>query len=113
MSDILIRWMGSALGLLLAAYLVPGIQVSGFGRALIAAAVLGLVNLLIRPLIFLFTLPINLLTFGLFTFVINGFMLWITSQVVKGFEVSGFFAALFGSLILMLFNLAVNKALEG
>ncbi len=109
---VLIRWMGSALGLLLAAYLVPGIHVSGFGRALVAAAVLGFANIFIRPLIVLLTLPLNMLTFGLFTFIINGFMLWMTSGIVQGFEVDGFFPAVLGALILLAFNFAVAKALD-
>lgn len=109
---VLIRWLGSALGLLLAAYLVPGIHVSGFGRALIAAAVLGFVNILVRPLIILLTLPLNLLTFGLFTFIVNGFMLWITSGIVKGFDVDGFLPALLGALVLLAFNFAVSKTLD-
>ena len=94
----------TALGLLLAAYLIPGIEVSGFYIALIAAVILGLLNLIVRPIILLFTLPINILTLGLFTFVINAFMFWFAASFIDGFNVDGFLPALLGSLLVSLFT---------
>lgn len=96
---ILFLWIINALAVLLAAYLVPGIHVTGFYAALLVALVLGLVNLVFRPLLVILTLPINILSLGLFTFIINGFLFWLVSTVVKGFEVRGFWAAVIGSLV--------------
>ena len=99
---LLLRWLISALTLLLLAYYLPGIGVTGFYAALITALVLGLINALIRPLIILLTLPINILTLGLFTLVINALLFWFVSTIVKGFEVAGFWPAFWGALILSL-----------
>jgi len=90
MSYLIFRWVINAIALLLVAYLVPGFVVASFYNALIAALVLGLVNALIRPLLFILTLPITILTLGLFTFVINALMIWFVSTVVDGFDVAGF-----------------------
>jgi len=99
---LLLRWIVSALSLLLVAYLIPGIEVSGIYIALIAALILGLVNAVIRPVLLLLTLPINVLTLGLFTFVINALMLWFVASFVEGFAVVGFSAALWGAVVLWL-----------
>lgn len=96
---LLARWLISALGLLAAAYLVPGIEISGFYIALIVAVVLGLVNAVIRPVFIILTLPINILTLGLFTFVINGLLFWFVASFIDGFSVSGFWAACFGAVV--------------
>lgn len=109
---ILLRWLVSAGSLLLVAYLVPGVSVDGFYAALVAAVILGLANALIRPVLLLLTLPINLLTLGLFTLVINALMLWFTSSIVKGFDVSGFTPALWAALILWLVGWIVNTLVE-
>lgn len=106
MRGILIRWLLTALGLILVSYLFTGIHVSSLGRALIAAMVLGVLNALIRPVVFLFTLPINILTLGLFTLVINAFMLWLTGWLLEGFDVEGFWTAVGGGLVLSLISLA-------
>lgn len=90
----------TALVLLMISYLLPGITVSSFGVALVAAVVLGLVNLLIRPLLVLLTLPINILTLGLFSFIINTAMFALAARIVPGFEISNFLSALLGSLLL-------------
>ncbi len=82
---LILRWLISAATLMLVAYYVPGIAVVSFYSALIAALVLGLVNAILRPLAILFTLPVNILTLGLFTFVINALMFWFASSIVKGF----------------------------
>lgn len=95
----LIRLFANALAILAAAYLVPGIEVSG-GLALLAAAlVLGLVNAVVRPILLFLTLPFTLVTLGLFIFLLNAFCLWLTSLLVKGFEVHGFWAAVIGAMI--------------
>jgi putative membrane protein len=81
------------------AYLLPGIRVDGFFSALIAAMLLGLINVLLRPLLILLTLPVTFVTLGLFVLVINGLLFWFAGSVLKGFDVSGFWAGLTGSLL--------------
>lgn len=98
--QLLLRWILNALALLLVTRVVPGVTVDGFYSALIVALVLGVVNALIRPILIFLTLPINILTLGLFTFVINALMFWFVSTLVKGFQVSGFAAAFWGALVL-------------
>ena len=97
----------TALLIMLVSNLVRGIVVKDMGSALLAALVLGLVNALIKPLVVLLTLPVTLLTLGLFLFVINALMLMLTSAIVKGFHVNGFIPALLGSLLLSVLNLLV------
>jgi len=95
----LVRLVANALAILAAAYIVPGIEVSG-GLALLAAAlVLGLINAVVRPILLFVTLPFTLVTLGLFIFLLNAFCLWLTAWLVKGFDVHGFWAALFGAMI--------------
>ena len=98
--SLLLRWIFSALSLMLLTYLVPGITVASFYSALLAALVLGLVNALIRPILIILTLPVNILTLGLFTLVINALMFWLVSSMVKGFNVSGFWPAFWGALVI-------------
>ena len=105
---ILIRWFLNALVLLLVSYVVPGVTFSSFWSALVTSVVFGLINALIRPLILILTLPVNILTMGLFTLVINALMFLLASSVVKGFEVSGFVAAFWGALIYWLVTSAIN-----
>src|SRR5262245_99698 len=93
--------------LLLVANLVPGVQVKGFGSAFLAALVLGLVNAFVRPLMVFLTLPLTVLTFGLFLLVVNALMLMLVGALVPGFRVQGFGAALLGTLLLTLLNLGV------
>src|SRR5450830_2199573 len=97
--ELLLIWILNALALLAVANFVPGIHVDGFGSALIAAFFLGLVNTLIRPLLLLLTLPVTLVTLGLFIFVINGFMFWLVAQWVDGFQVDGFWSAVGAALL--------------
>lgn len=99
MLTLLARWIVNAAALLLVAYLYPGVQVEGFGRALIAALALGLVNAVIRPILVLLTLPVTVLTLGLFLFVINALLFWLVAEIVRGFTVTGFGAALVGSIL--------------
>lgn len=108
MAQILLRWVINAVALLLVASLVPGFGVATFYSALIAALVLGLVNALIRPLLFILTLPVTIITLGLFTFVINALMIWLVSTIVKGFTVEGFVPALLAALLLWVISLATN-----
>jgi putative membrane protein len=113
MYGILVRWLLSTFSLLLAAYLVEGIEVAGFFPALLAAALLGVLNAFVRPVFIVITLPINILTLGLFTWVINGLMLMMVSGVIGGFYVDGFWPALWGSLILGLINWLANIFIGG
>jgi len=109
---LVLRWLISALTLVLIAYYVPGIIVVSFYSALIAALILGLINAVIRPLIIILTLPVNILTLGLFTLVINALMFWLASSVVKGFYVSSFMAAFWGALIMWLVSWITNSMLK-
>ena len=102
MRGLLLRWLILTIAIMVAAHLFPGIQISGFGTALFAALVLGILNAFFRPILFVLTLPINLLTLGLFTFVINALLLMMTSGLIGGLIVNGFWSALVGSLIISL-----------
>ncbi len=113
MRGILVRWILSALGMLLISYLFQGIQVDGVGWAFIAALFLGIFNAVIRPVLLVLTLPINLVTLGLFTLVINGLMLWLTGKLLAGFHVQGFWSAVGGALILSLISFAANVLVGG
>ncbi len=108
MLSLLARWIINAGALLLVAYLYPGVQVRDFVAALIAALVLGLVNALIRPILVILTLPVTLLTLGLFLFVINALLFWLVAELVSGFMVTGFWAALVGSILYSLITLVTS-----
>ncbi len=101
---ILITWLINALALLILPYIIPSIQIRGFGTALAAAVVLGLINALIRPLLVLLTLPVTVLTLGLFIFVINALLFQFAAWILKGFEVADFWSALFGSILYSLIS---------
>ena len=113
MGSLLLRWLLSALALLAVAYLYPGVRVDSFFAAVVAALALGLANALIRPILVLLTLPVTIITLGLFLFVINAALFWLVAQVVKGFSVEGFLAALVGSLLYSLITLLVSWLLPG
>lgn len=100
MKGIILRWLVLTLAIVIAAYIFPGIHVRSFGSAILSALVLGILNAFFRPILIILTLPINILTLGLFTFVINAFLLMMTSGVIGGLIVSGFGSALLGSLII-------------
>jgi len=102
MKGIILRWIVLTLAIVIAAYLFPGIHVSSFGAAFLSALVLGILNAFFRPVLIILTLPINILTLGLFTFVINAFLLMMTSGVIGGLIVDSFGSALLGSLIISL-----------
>ena len=113
MMSLLARWLLNAAALVLVAYLYPGVTVDSFGAALIAALVLGLVNAVIRPLLVILTLPVTILTLGLFIFVINALLFWFVAEVVGGFHVAGFWAALLGSIIYSVITTVVGWVLGG
>jgi putative membrane protein len=106
------KWLLSAAALLLVAYLYPGVEVSSFTAALVAAFLIGLLNMVVRPVLVLLTLPVTLLTLGLFLFVINALMFWAASGLLDGFHVRGFTAALIGSLLYSLLGVVIDSALE-
>ena len=108
MLSLLARWIVNAAALLLVAYLYPGVQVTSFFAALMAALALGLVNAIIRPVLVILTLPVTVLTLGLFIFVINALLFWLVAEVVKGFSVGGFWAAFVGSLLYSLITLVTS-----
>jgi putative membrane protein len=109
---IIFRWLLLAAALLLVAHLYRGVVVTSFGAALIAAFFIGLMNTLVRPLLVLLTLPITLLTLGLFLFVINALMFWAAASMLDGFDVTGFGAALIGSLIYSVCGMAIDAIME-
>ena len=109
---LLLKWLLSAAALLLVAYLYSGVQVQSFTSALIAAFVIGLFNAVLRPVLVVLTLPVTIVTVGLFLFVINAFMFWAAAGVLDGFHVTGFGAALLGSLIYSVLGLVIESALE-
>src|SRR3954463_13323026 len=108
----IVRWLLLAAALLLVAHLYPGVVVGSFGSAMIAALVIGLLNTLVRPLLVLLTLPVTLLTLGLFLFVINALMFWAAASVLEGFNVAGFGAALIGSLLYSVCGMIIDAAVE-
>ncbi len=108
MRGLLLRWLTLTVAILAAAYLLNGIEIRDFLSAFLAAAVLGILNAFFRPILILLTLPLNLLSLGLFTFVINAFLLKLASGVIPGFEVHGFWTALFGALIITLVSSLLN-----
>ena len=110
---ILIKWLLSAASLLFVAYIYNGVEVQSFTSALIAAFVIGLFNVVLRPVLVLLTLPVTIVTLGLFLFVINALMFWAAATVLSGFQVSGFIAALVGSLIYTVLGVLIESALGG
>jgi len=109
---IFVRWLLLAAALLLVAHLYPGVTVKSFGSAMIAALVLGLLNALLRPLLVLLTLPVTVLTLGLFLFIINALMFYFAASMLEGLSVASFGAALIGSLIYSVCGMVIDAALE-
>lgn len=109
---LILKWLLSAAALLAVAYLYSGVVVTSFTGALIAAAVLGALNMVVRPILVLLTLPVTVVTLGLFLFVVNALMFWAAASLVSGLSVSGFGAALLGSLIYSVLQLAIDFILE-
>ena len=110
---LIIVWLLNALALLVVAYLMPSIQVAGFGGALIAAAVIGLVNMLIRPFLVLLTLPVTILTLGLFIFVINGILFFVVGNLLEGFEVQSLWSGILGAVLYSLISWGLTALLLG
>ena len=108
MNHLLARWLTLTAAILLAAYLLDGIRVGGFFSALCAAALLGIFNAVLRPIALLLTLPFNVMTLGLFTFVINALLLKMVSGLIRGFDVMGFWPAVFGSVVISAASWALN-----
>ncbi|MFH0845090.1 MAG: phage holin family protein [Pseudomonadota bacterium] len=100
----MIRWLILTAAIMMASYLIDGIEVDGFFSAFFAAAILGILNAFFRPILIILTLPITILTLGLFTFVINALLLKFASGLISGFEVYGFWAAILGSLVISVVN---------
>lgn len=100
MTGLVIRWLLNALALGITAVLIPGIRVSGVGALLVAALVIGLINALVKPLLVILTLPVTILTLGLFLLILNGLLFWLAAAIVPGFDVDGFLAALLGALVM-------------
>lgn len=96
---LLLLWILNAVALLAVTYLLPSIQVTGLGAALIAALVLGFINTLVRPVLALLTLPLTVLTLGIFYLVLNGLLFWLASALLPGFHVAGFWPAVFGAIL--------------
>lgn len=109
---LLFKWLLSAAALLAVAHIYTGVQVTSFGAALIAALVIGLFNSVLRPVLVVLTLPVTLVTMGLFLFVINALMFWAAASILDGFQVRGFGAALLGSLVYSAMGIVIDLALE-
>lgn len=109
---LIVKWLLSAAALLAVAYLYSGVVVNSFTAALIAAFVIGLFNMLLRPILVVLTLPVTVITLGLFLFVINALMFWAAASMLDGFYVRGFVAALLGSLIYSVFGIVIDSAIE-
>jgi putative membrane protein len=112
MSRFLVRWLVNSLIIFIIAHIVKGIEVSNPWVVLAVAFVLGIINAFLRPLIILVTLPINIITLGLFTFFINGFLFYLVSKIVKGFTITGFWPAFFGALLFSIISFLLSLLKE-
>ena len=112
MLKLIAKWLLSASALLFVAYLYSGVEVRSFPSALLAAFVIGLLNAVVRPVLVVLTLPVTVLTLGLFLFVINAFVFWLASTLLDGFQVRDFWAALIGSLLYTVIGVVIESALE-
>ncbi|OZI33495.1 hypothetical protein CEK29_21860 [Bordetella genomosp. 5] len=106
---LILVWILNAVALLAVAYLLPGIAVASFGSALIAALVLGLLNMLVKPVLVLLTLPITIVTLGLFLLVLNALLFWFAGSVLRGFQVNGFWWAVAGAILYSLISGLLTK----
>lgn len=109
MVSVLINWIVSAMVIFSIAYILPGIHIADFTSALVVALVLGIINALLKPILLLLTLPINILTLGLFTFVLNALLILLVSNIVPSFGVDGFFAAFIFAIVLSIANTVVHS----
>jgi putative membrane protein len=108
MGKLLLVWLVNAVALLAVAYLVPSISIASFATALVAALILGLMNTIVRPVLVLLTLPVTVLTLGLFILVINGLLFWFVGTFIEGFVVGGFWAGVFGAIVYSLVSWALS-----
>ena len=113
MYGIFLRWLILTFSIISTSYLIDGIKVSGFVSAFFAAAILGILNAFFRPILLILTLPVNILSLGFFTFVINAIVLMMVSGVISGFEVDGFWSAVFGSLLISLVSWLLTSFIGG
>jgi putative membrane protein len=110
--NIFLKWLLTTAAIILTGILVPGITVGSFWTAFWLALLLGLLNVTLKPLLVILTLPINIITLGMFVFVINALMVWLASTVIKGFEVEGFLAALLFSVVLSIIGYFLNELIK-
>ena len=108
MAGFLIKWVINAIAILIVTHIVKGIEVTSPAVAIVAAFVLGIINAFVRPFLIVITLPINLMTLGLFTFFINGFMFYLVSKIVKGFIITGFWPAFFGYILVSIISFLLS-----
>ena len=108
---LLLVWILNAVALLVVAYILPGITVASFGSALIAALVLGLLNAVVKPLLILLTLPLTIVTLGLFLLVLNALVFWFAGSILKGFQVDGFWWAVIGAIVYSIVSTALSGLL--
>lgn len=112
MLKLIAKWLLSASALLFVAYIYTGVEVRSFGAAMVAALVIGLLNIFMRPVLVVLTLPVTVLTLGLFLFVVNAVVFWAASALLAGFVVHGFVGALVGSLLYSALGIIIDSALE-
>ena len=109
MINMLLKWVAFALIIMFVGWLIPGIEIAGFKTALLVTFVITLINIFVKPLLVLITLPINLITLGLFSFIINALLLMLTAYLTPGFEINNFWSALLGSLLLSILSALLNR----
>jgi len=109
MLNMLLKWVLFALAIILTAWIIPGIRVENFLSAMFVCVIIALINTFIKPFLQALTLPFNIMTLGIFTLVLNAFLLMLAGWIAPGFEVDGFLSALFGSILLSLFAMGIEK----
>ena len=113
MNGLIIRWLTSTAAIIVASYMIDGIRVAGVFSAIFAAAALGIFNAFLRPIALILTLPINIMSLGLFTFVINAVMLKLASGIIPGFDVHGFWASILGAFLISIISWLLNTFIGG
>lgn len=113
MAGILIRWLVTTLAILVIPHLISGVKVAGFGSALAAAAIIGILNALVRPILIILTLPLTVVTLGFFILIINALLFWLAGSIVSGIQVDSFWSAFLGSLIVTLVSWIMNYGIAG
>ena len=109
---LIIKWLVMILAIMISSYLIPGVVIAGFWSALWLALFLGIINVLVKPVLILITLPINILTLGLFTFIINALLILLAGSVIKGFSVDGFWVAFVFSIVLSVVGYLLNALVK-